>query len=255
MRKRTYILTGIIAYLVFLVTTLPASPVVNLVKKDIPARIGSVSGTLWQGYASSIQSNNGIRLDNIYWTFLPSRLLLGKAAVSIDADLLNNTLSTEVAANITGKLSTKDLNLNLTAEDVASLVSLPIGELSGDFNIMINHASWSKGSVPVVDGSITWNEATLTIAETVDLGKVSVLLHEEATSPLSAKLNNTDGDLHLDGNVTTTETGAYELLLKMKPAANASSNIANSLAMFARRKPDGSYEFTNKGNLQQLGLF
>ena len=107
----------------------------------------------------------------------------------------------------------------------------------------------------VKDGSITWNEATLTIAETVDLGKVSVLLHEEATSPLSAKLNNTEGDLHLDGNVTTTETGAYALLLKMKPAANASSNIANSLAMFARRKPDGSYEFTNKGNLQQLGLF
>jgi general secretion pathway protein N len=255
MRTRTYIFIGIIAYLVFLVATIPAAPVIGLVKKNIPATIGNVYGTLWQGYASSVQTANGIRLDNIHWTFLPSRLLLGKAAINIDAELLNNDITTVVAAGITGKITAKDLQLNLAAEEVASLISLPIGELSGDFNIMINHASWSKGSVPVVDGRIDWREATLTIAEMVDLGRVSVLIKEEDASPLSAILNNTDGDLRLSGTLTTTPTGDYDLQLSMKPLASASSNIANSLAMFARRQPDASYKFSNKGNLKQLGLF
>ena len=255
MRTRTYILTGIIAYLVFLIATIPAAPVIGLVKKNLPATIGHVYGTLWQGYASTLQAPNGIRLDNIHWTFLPSRLLLGKAAVNIDAELLNNAISTEVAAGITGKLTAKDLQLNLAAEEVASLINLPIGELTGDFNIMINHASWSKGTVPIVDGRIDWKDATLTIAEMVDLGRVSVLISEEDTSPLSATLNNSDGDLRLNGNITTTATGDYDLQLSMKPLASASTNVANSLAMFARRQPDASYKFTNKGNLQQLGLF
>lgn len=255
MRTRYYILTGIIAYLVFLIFTIPATLVIGPLKESLPVKVGSIDGTLWNGYASTLQTNSGMRFDNIRWSFLPSRLLFGRAALDVTATFLDNQISSEISTSITGRLSVKNLNLDLPADEIAYMISLPLGELSGDFNIMINSISWAQGSVPEINGKINWNRAALTVAETVDLGKVSILLTEKDESPVTLVISNRDGDLSIDGNMTTTASGDYELLLTMKPLPGASTNIVNSIAMFAQRQSNGSFKFSNKGNLQQLGLF
>ena len=254
MRNRYYILTGIIAYFVFLITTLPAAPVIGLFKDDIPVTINNVSGTLWNGQAGSITTSKHVTLKNIEWSFVPWRLLLVKIAVDVNAEYSNSPLNARLSAGIGGNLAVHNLSMKLDASDIAALVSLPLGELSGEFSLRINTANFKPGTVPRVEGTLNWNQAGITVAETADLGNVSVLVTENDDSPLTANITNKGGDLSLNGSLTTTGQGEYTLQLNMKPNATASDNIVSSLAMFAKKQRNGEFVLNNRGNLKQLGL-
>lgn len=254
MRNRYYILTGIIAYFVFLITSLPAAPVISMFEHRLPVEIKNISGTFWNGQAASIDTRRDLVLKNVEWSFLPWRLLLASAAVDVSAKLNNKPINTRLSAGINGKITVADLALRLDASDVQPLLALPIGELAGEFQLHIDSASFKQGEVPRVDGTINWNRAAVTVAETAELGNVSILVNEEDTSPLAARISNKGGDISLNGNFTTTEQGDYSLQLTMKPSNTASDNLVKTLAMFSRKQRNGEFVLNNKGNLSQLGL-
>ena len=254
MRSRHYIFTGIIAYFVFLVATVPAAPVISIFEDRIPVTINNVSGTLWSGRAGAITTNKNLSLKNVEWSFLTWRLLLASIAINVNAEFNSNPIDARLSTGISGNLSVDDLNMKLDAADVASLVLLPVGELSGIFQLHIDNAYIEQGLVPRVNGILTWNQASVTIAERAELGNVSVLINEKDESPLSASISNKGGHLALNGTFTTSAQGEYSLQLSMKPNATASSNLSSSIAMFARKQSNGEFIFNNKGNLKQLGL-
>jgi len=253
MRTRTYILVGVTAYFVFLLTTLPAAPVLGMLKDRIPVTINNISGTLWNGKASIVITNK-LMLNDAHWSFLPTRLLLARLAIDVDADLNNNPLNTRLSTGISGNLAVDELNVKLDAADVASVVALPLGELSGEFFLRINHATFQPGSVPRIDGTLDWNQAAVTVAETADLGNISVVVNESDDSPLIANISNIGGQLALVGSLSTDEAGLYSLKLTMKPNASASDNLLSTLAMIAKKQRNGSFLLVNNGNLKQLGL-
>ncbi|MGB5279344.1 MAG: type II secretion system protein N [Gammaproteobacteria bacterium] len=253
MRTRHYILTGVVAYFVFLVATLPAAPVIDLFRDRLPVTINNISGSLWSGQASIIITNKLI-LNNAHWSFLPSRLLLAKVAIDVEADLNDNPLNTRLSVGLNGNLIVDGLTTTLGAAELASVVVLPLGELSGGFQLQINKATFQPGTVPRVDGTLDWYQAAVTVVETAELGNVSILMNGNDTSPLTASINNTGGQLILNGGLTTDETGQYMLKLTMKPNASATDNLINSLAMFAKKQRDGAFMLVNNGNLKQLGL-
>jgi len=253
MRGRYYILVGVIAYLVFLVSTLPAAPVLGMFKDRMPVIINNVSGSLWNGHAGTVVTGK-LTLDNVDWSFLPLHLLLAKAAIHVNAEFNNNPLSSRLSTGFSGNVAVDELSVKLDASDVASLVVLPLGELTGDFFLRINSATFQPGSVPRIDGTLNWNKAAITVAETADLGNVSILINEDDDSPLTAAISNKGGDLSLSGNLTTDETGLYSLELAMKPNASASDNLINSLGMVAKKQRNGEFILNNSGNLKQLGL-
>lgn len=254
MRSRHYLLTGIIAYLVFLVATVPAAPVIGLVKDRIPVTFSNVSGTLWSGRAAAVTTRQNITLNSVEWSFLPSRLLLASIAVKVEAEYNSRPLHTRLSTGIGGKLEVNDLEMKIDAADIASLVSLPIGELSGIMQLRIETAYLEPGSVPSVKGTLNWSQASVTVAETAELGNVSVLIDESDESPLSASISNKGGHLSLNGTFAASAQGDYSLELNMKPNASADSNLSSSIAMFARKQRNGEFLFNNKGNLKQLGL-
>ena len=254
MRYRHYIFIGIFAYLIFLITTIPAAPVIGLLKDSIPVNISNVSGTLWKGRAGTVDTRRNIILHNIEWSFLPFRLLILDLAVNVDAEYNNNPLNTRLSAGIGGNLSVDNLNMKLDASDVASLIALPVGELSGEFQLHVDNASFEPGAVPRIEGTLNWNQAAVTVAETAELGNVSIMINESDESPLIARISNKGGHLSLNGDFTTTENGDYSLKLKMKPNATASSNLVSSLDMVSKKQANGEYLLNNKGNLKQLGF-
>ena len=120
--------------------------------------------------------------------------------------------------------------------------------------VAIESASWSKGSVPQISGVIDWKKATITVAETADLGDVNIRLYESEGSPLSADIGNSNGQVVISGNLSTQADGKYALQLQLKPGPGASKNLVSSLAMFAKKQPGGTYVINNNGTLSQLGL-
>jgi hypothetical protein len=254
MRTRHYIITGILAYFVFLVTSIPAQPVIGAFKESLPVSIGNISGTLWHGKAGTVITRNNVKLDDVEWSFIPWRLLLARLAFDVNAEFNNSPLSTRVSTGIGRTVGIDDLDMILPASKTASLISLPIGELSGDIHLRIDKARFTQGSVPRVEGTVDWTRAAVTIAETADLGNISVVVSENEESPIMASISNKGGQLALNGNFTTTDQGNYSLKLNMKPGATASSNLASSLEMFAKKQRNGEFVLNNKGNLKQLGL-
>jgi len=254
MRTRHYILTGIIAYFIFLIATVPAAPVLRMFEDSLPVIINNVSGTLWHGQSSAVETDQDITLKNVQWSFLPWHLLLANAVIDVNAELNGNPMNTRLSTGINGNLAVNDLNMKLDAVDIEPLIALPIGELSGEFHLRINSAYIKQGEVPRIDGTINWRQATITVAETADLGNVSILVNEDDQSPLTARISNKGGHVSLNGNLTTTAQGDYSLQLSMKPNASASSNLSSSLAMFARKQRNGEFLLNNKGSLKQLGL-
>ena len=254
MRTRYLVLAGVIAYLVFLISSIPAAAVISLVEHRLPVTIHNVSGTIWSGRAGTVDTRRDIVLKEVDWSFLPWRLLLASAAIDVNAELNSKPLATRVAAGITGKVTVQGLDMKLDAADIAPLVKLPIGKLSGEFQLRIERAYLQQGSVPRIDGSVAWNQAAVTVAETADLGNVSIQMSENDQSPLSADISNKGGHLSLKGRFTTTDQGDYVLQLTMKPNNTASENLVSSLAMFAKKLPNGEFQLDNSGNLARLGL-
>ena len=254
MRTRYLVLTGVIAYLAFLIASVPAAAVIGLLQDRLPFTVNNVSGTLWNGSAGTVDTRQKIVLKDVAWSFLPSRLLLARATIDVAARLNGKPLTTRVAAGVTGTVTLQDLNVQLDATDVEPFIKLPIGKLSGEFEARIDRARLLQGTVPRVDGTILWNRATVTVAETADLGNVSVQLSETDTSPLSASISNKGGHLSLNGSFAARDKGDYTLQLTLKPNNTASNNLVSSLAMFARKQPNGEFLLNNQGNLAQLGL-
>lgn len=253
MRTRHYFVIGIAAYLIFLLSTIPAAPIIGLIRDRLPVTVNNISGSLWSGQASIIITNRLI-LNNANWSFLPTHLLLAKIAIDVDADLNNRPLTTRLSAGMSGNLAVKDLETSLGAAELASVLVLPLGELSGEFQFRINKAHFQPGSVPRIDGTVDWYQAAVTIAETADLGNVTIVVNENETSPITASISNKGGQLSLEGGLSTDEIGQYTLKLTMMPNASATNNLINSLAMFGKKQRNGAFMVVNNGNLKQLGL-
>ena len=254
MRYRYYIITGIMAYCIFLIATVPAAPVLSMLDDRVPVTFTNITGTLWSGRAGTVYTRRNIRLNNIEWSFQPLRLLLAKASVKVDAEFNNKPFNSRLSTGLNGKLIVDNLTMKLGATDIASLISLPLGELSGEFMLNIDHAVFDPGSIPRIDGKLNWNQATITVAETADLGSVSILINGTSESPLAATITNAGGHLSLNGKLTTNDQGMYSLQLTMKPNSTASENLVSSLAMFAKKQRNGEFILNNNGNLKTLGV-
>src|SRR5512137_837004 len=94
------ILLGVAAYAAFLVATLPATVVAPEVASLTRGHVtlANPAGTAWNGSARAIVSLQGaIALDEVRWTFLPSRLLAGRVAFALEARAGSLRARTEVS--------------------------------------------------------------------------------------------------------------------------------------------------------------
>lgn len=253
MKKKYYISIAIVAYLLFLVATIPASPVTNLISDNSPVNIKGVSGTLWQGKAYMVSINNN-QLLNTEWSFFTWKLLLGRLAIDVNTEYQGSKISTELGSSFLGRFFINDLTATLPANEVAKLANIPLAQLSGSISFNIEHAQWKQGELPEASGEINWKEASVTVADTVSLGQVSILLNETQQNLLNADINNKGGDIIISGNAELVPEANYAINLKLTPTATASNNIKQSLSLFATKQANGEFLLKNTGSLNQIGL-
>ncbi|GAA5193026.1 type II secretion system protein N [Ferrimonas gelatinilytica] len=82
MRVLKYGLAGVGIYLVFLLVTMPAAWVWQMVPKMPGVELRGISGSLWQGQAAQF-SAAGRQLEQLSWTLHPAQLITGNLALSL----------------------------------------------------------------------------------------------------------------------------------------------------------------------------
>ncbi len=254
MTKKHYILTGIAAYLILLLATIPAKPVIGLVNDNPTITLRGISGTLWNGKVYSINVNNKVQLQNTEWSFNVWSLLLGNIAADINTQYSGHNIKSGVGISFLGKYFVDNLVAEIPASDIAQLANIPLAQFSGLISLDIEHAQWKRGVLPTAIGIINWRNATITVADRASLGNVKILLGESEQQLLNADINNQGGDIKISGSAELVPEANYTVNIKLSPTASANENIEQSLSLFAKKQRSGEYLFKNSGSLNQIGL-
>ena len=255
MKQRYYWLIAVIAYLFFLFASTPAAQVLNLVDKQfkLPAKFYGVQGSVWSGQSDTILVNNKTRLDNVHWSVNPFSLLLLRLSTDLEADIKQNRTVGNLIVYPNGSIEANSVRARLNAKDVQQMINLPFGQLEGEININLETLELSAGGIPKTTGQIKWRSAKLTLAETVELGNIEINIAPEQKD-MKAVIANKGGMISISGSAIISSDKRYTLDIDFKPEATASASIAQSLGMFARRLPNGTYQLKQNGNLKQFGL-
>ena len=251
MKKKYYLLAAIISYFVFLIATIPAKPVTDLINDNTPVTINGVSGTLWSGNAY-IVSFQDIQLKKTKWSFNAWKLFIGKIAITINSRFSGNDISAELGTSFLGRYFINDLSAKITAREVTQLAEIPLAQLDGLISLNIEHAQWKQGELPLASGEIKWTNASVTVADTASLGNISILLSESEQQLLNAKIKNQGGDIKISGLAELVAEADYSIDIKLSPTATANNNIKQSLGLFAQKQPNGDFLLKKSGSLDEI---
>jgi general secretion pathway protein N len=250
MKKRHYLLTAVIAYFVFLIATIPAKPVIDLVNGSSPVTIQGVSGTLWNGKAYIVSFEN-IQLKKTEWSFNLWKLFIGSIAIDISSRFSGNDIVAQLGTSFTGRYFINDLSAKISAQEMTAIANIPIAQLDGMISLNIEHAQWKQGELPLATGEIQWTAAAITVAETASLGNISILLNE-TDELLTAEISNQGGDIKITGTAGLVPEADYTVDIKLLPTATANNNIKQSLGMFTQKQANGEYTLKKTGSLNQI---
>ena len=255
-KTRYYILTAVLSYLFFMISSLPASKLVSLAEENklTTAKLYGVYGSLWNGGAEQINIPNQLPITNLQWSLNPASLLIAKLSSEISGNIKNQKFIGNISMNAFGAVEATDIRARISSPVVQELIQMPLGELGGVFNLNIDSIIINDSPIPNITGSLKWTSAKLTIAETVDLGHININVKTNSANQLTATISNKKGQLNLDGTASVDAKKLYTLNLRITPEESASRDITQSLSMFSRRQTDGSYLIKRKGNLREIGM-
>lgn len=251
MKKRHYIITAVVSYLLILLITVPAKPFTDIINDNASVSIQGVSGTLWSGKAYLISIDN-IQLRNTEWSFNLLKLFIGRLAINLDSQHSGNKISAEVGTSFLGRFFLNNLTAKISAAELSQIVQIPLAQLDGMISLNIEHAQWKQGELPLATGEINWKNASITVADTASLGNVSILLTENEEQLLNAEIKNQGGDIKINGTAELIPDTDYAVNIKLKPTATANNNIKQSLGLFSKKQPDGNFLFKKTGSLNQV---
>jgi len=256
MKKRYYILAAITSYVFFTLGNIPAAKIIALAEDNVkmPARLYGIEGSVWNGSAKKVLIQNQPPIDNLQWSINPFSLFMARIGGELKANIKQQSVIGNLNINALGTISASDIRARIDAEIMQEILQIPLGELGGVFNINIESLEASPEGLPRINALIKWKNASLTLADTVDLGHVDLSIESDSNNQLVAIINNKQGQLNIDGKAIIDAQKVYSLELKLTPEHNAPDNIKQSLGMLARRQTDGSYQIKRKGNLRELGI-
>ena len=254
MKRRYYVLIAVLSYLLFTLINTPAATVLSLAEKNmrLPAKIYGAQGSIWNGQADNIIVPGQPRIDNVSWSINPLALFIARLSADIEAEIKQQKVVGQVAVNSSGTLSASNVRSRLNASDIQQLAAIPFGELDGVFNISIDELEWDNKGLPIITGTINWQNAKLTLVEAVSLGNIDISIKPGTEKDLVATIKNSGGEISIEGTASLMDNRRYSVDIEFKPQNNARDSIKQSLGMFARRQPNGAYQFKNAGNLNQL---
>lgn len=254
MKKKHYIITAVLAYFILLVATIPARIITSAVNNNTPVTIQGVSGTLWNAKAQLINIDELITLENTQLSLSFWQVFTGKIAINTITHYSGQKINTRLGTSFLGRLFINDLNAKISATDVTELANIPLAQLGGVISINIEHAEWKQGELPLATGEISWNNATVTVAEAASLGNVLIILGESDQQQLKADISNQGGDIKINGTANLIPTENYAVDIKLKPTSSANNNIKQSLGMVAKKQKNGEYVLQYSGSLSQIGI-
>jgi general secretion pathway protein N len=232
MRKRLILLLalGLLAYLGFLIATLPAVRAWAWFGDQVPMAGYGLTGTVWSGQAAVLQDQVR-RLEAVRWELHPLQLLRGRLGVDLQARLPENGRLRGELSLAPGGLQANDLRVDMPATALLrwAEIQLPV-RIDGRFEALMQALTVEGQNLIYADGILNWNEASLSLGrQPLPLGNVALRL-EPAENAINGTLMNQNSPLQLNGELRLTPDGKFTLDMTARLAEGADADARQAFA-------------------------
>lgn len=207
---------GVVAYLLFLLPSLPAAQAWRLLEGQVPARVFGLGGTIWDGQAAVVIQGNR-RLEAVQWDLQPSRLLLGELGANVRARLPGGRIRTDAVVS-PGGFTARDLRLEMPAADLvkwAGMTQLPV-RVDGQFDALMRELEVEGKLLQRADGLVSWNNAVVRFGSApLPLGNMALRL-EPATGGTNGTLSNDGSPIDIGGTLRLSPDGRFVMDLAVQ---------------------------------------
>ena len=204
-------LLGLAAYLLFLLTTLPAVYATAWLEKRLPeVQLAGVHGSIWSGTAREL-AYHGRSWGILQWRFDWLAPFSGHWGYRLQLHGSGSILQGRVAASAAGTLFFQDVRGQLPVTEIEPWLPVPPGSVGGTLNLQLARLVLIRGRPAVAEGQVTLTGATLNWPQAVALGNYQMKLRTRSGKGIEGSLLDTGGPLMLQGTLNLAPDGRYQL--------------------------------------------
>jgi len=248
-KRSRFLVIGLVAYLVFLPTMLPAIHLFNWFKlADTGVSLENISGTAWAGHVRTLRYKE-LELDKVRWQFQPLQLLLGRLEYRVKASGTDSRGVAQVGRPLFGDLYVREARCAVSATDVNPLLPGKFVQLGGTLQLDLSEATFRGGPVNV-EGELIWNDAAIVEPVSMLLGGLQLQLISSDDS-INGTLTDlsANGPLDVQGDLSLNLDGVYQIAGTIKPRASLSPEVRRVLPFLGLPDGEGRYNIDFSGTL------
>jgi general secretion pathway protein N len=247
-------LLGLMAYLLFLLASLPAAHAWSLVEGKLPAQAFGLSGTIWDGRAAAIQQG-ARRLDDVHWDLAPWRLLTGQLEADVQARLPGGRLRSEIALS-PNAVTARQLRLEMPTPELvkwAGFKQLPVRP-EGQLDALLRELSVEGQRVTHVDGLISWHNAIIRFGSApLPLGNLALRL-QPAESGTNGVLTSEGGPIDIGGTLRLNPDGRFVMDLAVQATGQVEEDTRRAMVLLGIPTDGSQVKARLSGALDGTGL-
>jgi len=256
MRLRTIglVLLGLLAFVFFLLITLPAAQAWAWFGRQAPMQVYGISGTIWQGQAALVVQQNS-RLEAVQWQVQPWSLLLGQVRANVQSRMPDGLLRSEIALSFGQRFEARQLRLDMPATELVQWagLSLPV-RVAGRFDTVMQELVVKGPKVLRADGLISWQDASISFGSSaLPLGQL-VLRLVPAAQGTSGELTSQGGPIEIGGTLDLDQDGGFILDLAVQVVDDLPDGVQTSMKLLGIPEDGRQVHARLSGNLDGSGL-
>ena len=241
--KIKYVLIFFVAYVFFLITTLPASVAFTIISLPQNIKLTSLSGTVWSGKAKQIKIS-GIDLGAVKWELHPFHFLLGELSADVQVKNKNQYIKSEINISSSGKISLEETRFQIELSSLAPLTyGMPVS-YSGAVSGYLPVSFFDKNNYVGLNGKVSLSSIELISPQPQYFGNFTVTLRAEKEGATSGIIKNVGGELLVDGELKLTKAGKFNLSAKLS-ARTKNSSLDQMLSFFGHKNKSGHVQLNN----------
>lgn len=201
-------------------------------------------GTIWNGQVDHLSIQNNY-IGKTSWKIDPIKsvkTLSLKSKFTIKSDDIN-------ANGLAGITINKNLIINNTQFDINAEYFNALqnnAKLSGSFNGFVNNALLEQNKVPIIDGIVNWQNASLDAPIKLAKGDYRAVI-KSADKNLDIKLSSVEAPIELNGNIKLQNDWMFNTNLITK---SANPGLMAMMKFAGKPQTDGTILIQQKGDLK-----
>ncbi len=240
----------LIAYLVFLVITLPAKLALSYLPLPPQLTVSQVSGTVWHGQAEKVSFDN-VDVVDLVWDTSFLAMLTGSIEADVQFGRGKSSLRGrgDIGYNSNGGYA-KNVTVKANSEWLLMASNIPVPvTTSGEVKLEVSEAQQGQPWCEQLSGKLTWSNAGIQslIGNIIVDSAVANLSCESGA--LVANIKQASSQLRLSGIAKLAAGNKYSLSAVLVPSNELPESIRTNLRYIGKPNAKGEYQLNYSGRI------